>query len=137
DAMSSKLELDPNVDEEKKKEERQGAEPAADIKESDVSGAAKGETLPDQNLADEKTAQDEEQFDAVEAAVPEDAERVAEMRIEHDEAVRADHHHDGHGPEKIETEDAVGGMGRHRWIERSVLDGKKSRRSRQINIARR
>ena len=106
--MSSKLELDPNVDEEKKKEERQGAEPAADIKESDVSGAAQGEALPDQNLADEKTAQHEEQFDAVEAAMPEDAERIAEMRIEHDEAVRADHHHDGRGPEKIETEDAIG-----------------------------
>ena len=106
--MSSKLELDPNVDEEKKKEKRQSAEPAADIKESDVSGAAQGETLPDQNLADEKTAQDEEQFDAVETAMSEDAERIAEMRIEHDEAVRADHHHDGRRPEKIETEDAVG-----------------------------
>src|SRR5205807_6420593 len=101
DAMASKLELDPEVDEEKKKEERQGAEPAAHIKESDVPVAAKGEALPDHNLADEKSAQDEEQFDAVEAAVSKDAERVAEMRIEHDEAVRADHHHDGRSPEKI------------------------------------
>ena len=129
--------LEDDVDNKEQKKERESAEPPAGIEKDDVPGLREIGAGPDQDLADQESAQDKEQFHAVKTAVAEEAERVAKMRVEHDEPVRADHHHDGRGPEKIETEDAVGGTRIHRWIERSALDGKKSRRSCQINIERR
>jgi hypothetical protein len=88
-------------------------------------------------LADQKSAQDKKQFYAVKAAMAEEAERFAKMRIEHNEAVRADDHQDSDSPEQIETEDARGCARTHdRWIEGSAFDGKESRRSRRTNIER-
>jgi len=108
DAMLAELKLDPDVDREKKKEQRQGAEPAPDVEGRDIPGLAESKALANQDLADEKTAEDEEQLHAVESAVAEDAEDVAEVRIEHDEPVREDHAQDRRCAEEIESEDTLG-----------------------------
>ena len=83
-------------------------------------------------LADEKPAQDEKQFDAVKAAVAENGERIAEMRVKHDEPMGADDHRDGRGPEQIEAEDAASGAA-HRWIERSALDASSRRTAKETS----
>ena len=108
DLMRAKETLERDVDDEEKKKERQRPEPAAHIKERDVPGLAEIAAVPDQDLPDQEAAQDEKQFHAVEPAVTEDREGVAEMRVEHDEAMGADHHENGRGPEQIEAEDAAG-----------------------------
>ena len=128
DSMVSKLVFEPDVDHEKKKEKRQRAEPAPHVEDGHVGGAAESGALSNQNLADQKTAQDEKQFDAIKPAMTEDAKDAAEMRIEHDKSVRTDHAHDRGGPEQIEAEDAIGrgflgdrmGSGRHGFREERV-----------------
>src|SRR5204863_5952327 len=108
DGVSAKEPLEDDVGDEEKEEEGQSAEPATDIKRSDVRGPAQGAGSADKNLADQKSAQDEEQFHAVKSAVAEEPQRFAEVRVKHHETVRADNHHDGRGPEQIEAEDAAG-----------------------------
>lgn len=108
DVMGSKFQLEQDVDGEKKEEEREGAKPPAHVKGGDVRRVSQTWALPNQNLPDQETAQDEKQFDAIEPAMAENSERLAEMGIEDDEPVGTDHHHDRRGAEQIETEDAVG-----------------------------
>jgi len=107
DLVSAKRPLEKDVDDEKEKKEGQRPEPAANIENPNRSGAAQSGALPDQDPADEESTQDEEKLDAVKAAVPEDRERSAEVRVKDAEAMGADHHHDGSGPEEIEAEDAA------------------------------
>ena len=105
--MRAKEALEQNVDEEKKEEERKGAEPAAHIKERDVPGLAELGPLADQDLSDQKSAQDKKQLHAIKAAVTENTEGLSEMRVEDNESMRANHHHDGRGPKQIEAENAA------------------------------
>src|SRR5438034_11432204 len=107
--MLSKMEFEPDVDSKKKKEERQRAEPSPDVEHRNVGGIAESRSLANQNLADKKTAQDEEQLDAIKTAVTEDSKDAYEVRIEHDKPVCADHTHDCRSPEYIEAEDTIGG----------------------------
>src|ERR1700719_1614454 len=132
--MGAEQTLEREVDDEEEKKERQRPEPPPDIKESDVPGLAEVAAVPDKNLPDQKSAEDEEQLDAIKTAVAEDAEGLAEMRVEHDETVRADHHHDRRRPEQIETEDAAGfARGAHaffRWPTISLAQVRASTRVR-------
>jgi hypothetical protein len=121
DLMGAEPVFEGDVDDQEQKEERQRSEPAADIEQRNLSSTAKLGALPDQDPADEKPAQNKEELDAVKTSMPEDGERIAEMTVEHDEAMGTDHHRNGRGPEQIEAEHAAGGV-RHRWIERSALD---------------
>ena len=105
--MRAKEALEQNVHEEKKEEQRKSAEPAANIKERDVAGLAEFGALPDQDLSDQKSAQDKKQLHAIKAAVTENTEGFSEMRVEDDEPMRANHHHDGRGPKQIEAEDTA------------------------------
>ena len=132
--MSAKQTLEYDVDDEEEKKERQRPEPAARIKEGDIARLTEITAIPEQNLADQKSAQDEKQLHAVKAAVAEEAEGFAEMGIENDETVGADHHHDGGGPKQIEAEDAAGFTGRFhaffRWPTISLSQVRRSTRVR-------
>jgi len=107
DMMLSKLVFQPDVDAEKKKEERQRSEPAADVKNSHICGATEGRSLPNQDLTDKKPAQNEKQFDSIETEVAENSEDTDQVWIKHDEAVGTDHADYCRSPEKIETEDTL------------------------------
>jgi len=72
--MGAEQTLEREVDDEEEKKERQRPEPPPDIKESDVPGLAEVAAVPDKNLPDQKSAEDEEQLDAIKTAVAEDAE---------------------------------------------------------------
>src|SRR5205085_8622543 len=86
DAVGAKGVFEENVDDEEKKKERQGPEPPADIENANRPVPAQRGAMPDQDAADQESAQDEKQFHPVKPAVPEKPERLAEVRVKHDES---------------------------------------------------
>src|SRR4051812_8743267 len=103
--MSAKAALEDDVHDKEKKKKRQRSEPAAHIKRGNVAGAAEIGPVADQDPTDKESAQDKEELDSVKAAMSQNAEQIAKVRVKNDKAMGADHHQDGRGPEKIETED--------------------------------
>ena len=105
--MLSKLGFEPDIDSEEENEKRQGAEPPSDVEGRNIADMTESGTLANQNLADKKSAQNEEQLDAIKPAVAEDSEETNEVRIEDDESVGTYDAHDCGSTQKIETENSI------------------------------
>ena len=105
--MLSKLNFQPDVDAEKKKEEWQGSEPAPDIKDCDITGVSEGRSLSNQNLTNQKPAQNEKQFDPIETEMAKNPEHTHQVRVKNDKTVGTNHTHYCRSPEKVQSEDAL------------------------------
>jgi hypothetical protein len=108
DVMLSKLKLEPDIDREEKEKKWQRAKPSPHIEDRNVGSVAEVRALPNQDLPDKKAAQDKKQLDTIKTAVAEDSKDTDQMRIKHDQPMRADDGRDCRGSEEIEAEDAIG-----------------------------
>lgn len=104
--MASDPNLEQDIENEEKPEERQRPEPAANVKGFNRTALGEIGTVPDQDAPDEEAAQDKKKFDPIKPAMPEHAKPGRHLRIEQAEAMSEKDARNSQCAKAIQAEDS-------------------------------